>query len=353
MTSNDNDINVLITGITGQDGSHMIDYLLKITNYNIYGTVRRLSVKNYKNIEHILNHPKFKIVNMDLSDQVSINNTFLKIRPSYCINFAAQSFVAESWNSPLQTFDINTLGIIRLLEALRMYSPKCRFYSAGSSEEFGDIIYSPQDMNHPLRPRSPYGASKCAARHLIKVYRESYDIYAVHGTLFNHEGTRRGDDFVTRKITFGLARIKYELEHSKIITPLDVGNIYSKRDWSDSEEFVKAVWLMINQEKDGDYLLSSGETHTVKEFIDLASKYAEIPNLHWEIDTNNELNTKLYSGDTVILQINKDFYRPAEIDVLHGDSTETKKKLNWNPEISFENLVKKMINHDISTFVVK
>lgn len=343
----DNQKKIIITGVTGQDGSNMVDYLLENTPHLIYGTIRRLSVKNHKNIEHVLNHPRFKLISMDLLDQVSINNVISKIKPDYCINFAAQSFVAESWNTPVQTFDVNTLGVIRLLEAIRVYNPTCRFYSSGSSEEFGDVEYSPQDIKHPLKPRSPYGASKCAARHIVKVYRESYGLFAIHGTLFNHEGIRRGEEFITRKITTGIARVKRELESGEKVTPIMVGNINAKRDWSDSEDFVRGIWLMLCQDKPDEYLLSSDETHTVKEFIDIACKYAMIPDLHWEFDHNDELNTKLYSGNTLILTIDKNFYRPAEVDLLLGNSSETRKKLGWNPEISFDHLVKKMTEYDI------
>jgi GDPmannose 4,6-dehydratase len=341
---------VLVTGVTGQDGSNMVDYLLTVTNHEIYGTVRRLSVKNHNNISHLIGNHRFHLVNMDLSDQTSINNAFSNIKPDYCINLAAQSFVAESWNTPAQTFDVNALGVIRLLEAIRTYNPQCRFYSAGSSEEFGDVSYSPQDLKHPLKPRSPYGASKCAARHIVKVYRESYGIFAVHATLFNHEGTRRGEEFVTRKITLGIARIKHELESGGSIVPITIGNIYAKRDWSDSEDFVKGIWMMLNQEEPDEYILSSDQAHTVKEFIDIACKHARIPNLHWEIDVENELNTKLYSGNTVILLIDKQYYRPAEVDLLLGDSSYTREKLGWKPEVSFDGLVKKMVINDIANY---
>lgn len=341
---------VLITGITGQDGSNMADYLLENTNHEIYGTVRRLSVKNHQNIEHLFNNTRIHLVNMDLSDQTSINNVINEIKPDYCINFAAQSFVGESWNTPIQTFDINALGVMRILEAIRCHHPNCRFYSAGSSEEFGDVVYSPQDLKHPLRPRSPYGASKCAARHIVKVYRESYGLFAVHATLFNHEGIRRGEEFVTRKITTSIAQIKHKLESNQRIIPIKVGNIYAKRDWSDSEDFVHGIWLMLQQDNSDEYLLSSCETHSVKEFIDISCKYAEIPNLHWEIDTINELNTKLYSGDTIILEIDKNFYRPAEVDLLYGDSTETQNKIGWIRKVSFDQLVKKMTEYDIQKY---
>lgn len=335
---------VLITGVTGQDGSNMIDYLLRETDYEIYGTVRHLSVKNHDNIKHLEGNTRFHIVNMDLADQISINSVFTSVIPDYCINFAAQSFVKESWISPFQTFDINAMGVLRLLEALRATCPKCRFYSAGSSEEFGDVVYTPQDMNHPLRPRSPYGASKCSARHIVKVYRDSYKLYAIHATLYNHESIRRGVEFVTRKITIGIARIKHELENDLEVTPLEMGNINAIRDWSDSEDFIRAIWLMLQQDEPREYLISSDEAHSVKEFIELACEYAEINDLHWHGD---ELDTKLYSGNTVIVSINPEYYRPAEIDSLLGNSTESREILEWEPRTLFKDLVKKMILNDI------
>ena len=273
-----------------------------------------------------------------------------ELKPDYCINFAAQSFVGESWNSPEQTMDVNALGVFRLLEAIRSYAPNCRFYSAGSSEEFGDVVFSPQTLEHPLRPRSPYGVSKCTARHAVKVYRESYGVYAIHSILFNHEGIRRGKEFVTRKITSNLARIKNSISNGEQFTPLFVGNINAKRDWSDSEDFVKGVWAMLQQPEPRDYLLSSNETHSVKEFIDLASHFAQIPDLRWEVDEDDETNTKLYSGNKVIVAVSPKFFRPAEVDLLWGDSTETRKALSWEPEVDFEGLVKKMMLNDLSEY---
>ena len=198
---------VIITGITGQDGSYMVDHLLKNTNYFIYGICRRNSNPNFINIKHNLNNPRFKILTADLADSSSIDEVVKKISPDYFINFAAQSFVGSSWEIPLQTFDVTALGVLRCLEAIRKYASHCKFYSAGSSEEMGDVIYSPQDLNHPIRARSPYGAAKASARHLTKVYRESYDLYAIHCILYNHESERRGEEFVTRKITKNVARI--------------------------------------------------------------------------------------------------------------------------------------------------
>jgi GDPmannose 4,6-dehydratase len=337
--------NVLITGVTGQDGSNMVRFLLKNTDLNIFGAVRRLSVKNHTNLTDISCN-RFKTINLDITDQQSINNNVKKIRPDYIINFAAQSFVGESWNSPILTFTTNTLSVLYFLESIKEYCPKCRFYSAGSSEEFGDVAYTPQDINHPLRPRSPYGASKCAARHLVKVYRDSYDLFAIHCILFNHEGIRRGEEFVTRKITSNIARIKKQIENKEEITPFKLGNIYVKRDWSDSEDFVEAIWIMLNQDKPREYVLSSDETHTVKEFVELSCETAKL-NWRWDIDPNNELNTKLFVDNQVIMTISEEFYRPAEVDILYGDSSETRKSIKWKPKTSFKELVKKMVLNDI------
>jgi GDPmannose 4,6-dehydratase len=251
---------------------------------------------------------------------------------------------------PLQVFDTNTTGVLRCLEAIKDYQPQCKFYSAGSSEEFGDVDYSPQDLKHPLKPRSPYGASKCAARHLVKVYRESYNIFAVHATLFNHEGTKRGDEFVTRKITKGVAAIKKALDNNQKITPIQLGNIYAKRDWSDSEDFVQGVWLMMMQDKPRDYLLASGETHTIKEFVERAFLAADIKGNWSEVD-GDPIKTKFYrnsaEGETLV-EISEEFYRPNEVELLLGDPSRIKLELGWRPKVSFCNLVKKMVEHDLN-----
>ena len=208
--------NILITGVTGQDGANMVEYLLKNTNHKIFGMIRRSSNINLSNCQAFKNEPRFQFEYGDLSDSQSINNIIRKVDPDYFINFAANSFVGCSWQMPEQMFDINSLGVLRCLEAIKNLKPSCRFYSAGSSEEWGNVEYSPQDMKHPLKPRSPYGASKASARHIVKVYRESYNLYAVHGILFNHEGTKRGEEFVTRKITKGVARIYHAIKNSQI-----------------------------------------------------------------------------------------------------------------------------------------
>ena len=343
---------ILVTGVLGQDGANMCEYLLRDSNNKVFGMIRRVSNPNFSNCKNFLEHQNFQLVYGDLVDEYSIAKLVQDIQPDYFINFAANSFVGCSWDMPMQVFDANAVGVMRCLEAVRAYQPNCRFYSAGSSVEFGDVDYAPQDMKHPLKPRSPYGASKCAARHLVKVYRESYDMYAVHGTLFNHEGTKRGEEFVTRKITKGVARIKKELSGGIDIeapTPIELGNIHSKRDWSDSEDFVEGVWLMVNQEEPKDYLLASGETHTIKEFVELAFKAANIDG-HWEGEGLEE--RYIYKGSTHghnLVVINEKFYRPAEVELLLGDPTDAKEKLGWNPKISFEKLVQRMVKFDLNS----
>ena len=261
---------VLVTGLLGQDGANMCEFLLgnneELGPFKVFGMTRRLSNPNYVNCKSFLDHPDFQLVYGDLSDEVSIDKLVQQIQPDYFINFGANSFVGCSWDMPLQVFDVNALGVLRCLEAIRNHKPDCKFYSAGSSEQFGDVDYSPQDMNHPFKPRSPYGASKCSAHHIVKVYRDSYDTYAVHGILFNHEGIKRGEEFVTRKISKGAARLHHQALNAPAgkIDPIELGNIYSKRDWSDSADFVEGVWLMLNQEKPRDHLLASGETHSIK-----------------------------------------------------------------------------------------
>jgi GDPmannose 4,6-dehydratase len=354
---------VFVTGVTGQDGSHMVDYLLKTTDYLIFGGARRLSIKNHENIGHLENNPRFHLVNFDLSDAHSISKIVESLKPDYFINLAAQTFVGSSWDFPSQTWECNTTGVIHILEAIRQHKPSCRFYNAGSSEEYGNVAYVPQDENHPARPRSPYGASKSAARQLVKVYRESYRLYAIQGLLFNHEGTRRGEEFVTRKITKGVARIKKAILEGKSFQPIELGNVKAKRDWSDAEDFVKGIWLMMNQEKcrvDMDsnmqieeYVLSSNETHTISEFVWHAFKSADIEGAwHGEAESSEfSITTKdaiKYEPVTsVLVKINPKFYRPAEVDLLLGDSTKARKELGWKPETSFEQLVDKMVKNDL------
>jgi GDPmannose 4,6-dehydratase len=344
---------VFVTGVTGQDGSHMVDYLLENTDYTIIGGARRLSIKNHENIAHLDNNPRFKLVNFDLSDAHSISKIVEKLKPDYFINLAAQTFVGSSWDFPAQTWECNTTAVIHILEAIRQHKPSCRFYNAGSSEEYGNVEYIPQDEKHPAKPRSPYGASKSAARQLVKVYRESYNLYAVQGLLFNHEGTRRGEEFVTRKITKGVARIKKAILENKSFEPIELGNVKAKRDWSDAEDFVKGIWLMLNQNTPNEYVLSSNETHTIAEFVWYAFKSANIEgawhgqaeSAEFSISTKDAMKYEPISS--VLVKINPKFYRPAEVDLLLGDSTKARNELEWKPETSFEQLVEKMVTNDL------
>lgn len=343
---------IIVTGVTGQDGSHMVDYLLKNTkDYIIFGGVRRLSIYNHKNISHI-NDERFHLINFDLTDSHTINSIFIHLNPRYFINFAAQSFVGSSWDFPQQTWTTNSTAIIHILESIKNHCPECRLYQAGSSEEFGNVSYSPQDEKHPLKPRSPYGASKVASRVLIKTWRESYNLFAIQGWLFNHEGVRRGEEFVTRKITKNVAHIKNCIKNGFHFKPLSVGNIYSKRDWSDAEDFVDGVWKMLNNDTPKEYVLSSGETHSVKEFITLAFKVLDI-NGTWEKQGNDDLTeifyTKIDDKKIILVNIDKNFYRHAEVDLLLGDSSLARKELNWKPKTSFNQLIEKMVLNDYNS----
>lgn len=334
---------VIVTGVTGQDGSTMVDFLLKNTDSMIYGAIRRLSVKNHENILHLENQERFKLVDMDLNDAHSIRDLILDIEPDYFINFAAQSFVAGSWKYPVQTWDTDADAVLHILESIRRFAPKCRFYNAGSSEEFGDVIYSPQDEKHPLRPQSPYGAAKCAARHLVRVYRESYDLYALQGWLFNHEGVRRGLDFVTRKISDGIAKIKFCIDNNLDFKPLKLGNLDARRDWSDAEDFMSGVWLMLNQDSPKEYVLASGEMHTVRDFLEECLECAGIN----FFCTGKEDSEKYLSKDNQVLcEVSESLYRPAEVHELCGNCELAEKELGWERKTNFKKLVKKMYQND-------
>ena len=380
---------VLITGTLGQDGANMCELLLKRGGIKVFGMVRRSSNPNFVNCTAFIDHPDFQLVYGDMSDSISIDKLVKDIQPDYFINFAANSFVGCSWDMPLQVFDVNSLGVLRSLEAIRRLQPQCRFYSAGSSEEWGNVDYSPQDIVHPIKPRSPYGASKASARHIVKVYRESYDMYAVHGILFNHEGTKRGEEFVTRKISKGVARIAKAIKGQKPFLPIELGNLSSKRDWSDSEDFVEGVWLMLNQENfnghlqseledaefhyihDGqnarsetwrtsflsgkikDYILSSNETHSISEFVEKAFTAAGINGIWQGNDAEQKyllqghLQGNIRSENGCLVKVNPKFYRPAEVELLWGDSSPIRNELGWAPKISFDKLVERMVLWDI------
>ncbi len=378
---------VIVTGVTGQDGSLMVDYLLRNPDYVIFGGVRHSSGINCENITHLLNVDRFYLVNFDLTDEHSIESIVSKLQPSYFINFSAQSSVKSSWDFPVQTWDANTKGIIHILESIRCHAPLCRFFNAGSSDEFGNVTYSPQDEQHPLRPRSPYGASKASARQLVKVYRESYNIYAVQGWMFNHESVRRGEDFVTRKITKGLGLICNRMKNPETpIIPLELGNINVKRDWSAAEDCIDAIWRMLNQDEYNciiknklrlaiqqkeccdkvsyhkilmthllnnlcEYVVSSGENHTIRSFVEESMYYIGIVG-EWKgmgIDEVFIYKHGCYSTPegTVLIKINPSYYRPAEIETICGNSSKIKSELGWQPKINFNQIVKNMILNDV------
>jgi len=346
---------VIITGATGQDGSYMIEYLLENTDCEIVAAIRRTSQLIDSNIKNSINNPRVKIVHLDLCDAHSIASVVKNEKPNYFINFGAQTFVADSWKSPINHMTTNSLGLIHILEAVKNFTPSCRVYSSGSSEEFGNVEYSPQDILHPMKPRSPYGISKCAARLVCKTYRESYGLYVVHGILFNHESPRRQKYFVTRKITHGIATIIHAIKNNQPFKPIELGNLDAKRDWSDSRDFVVGVWKMLNQEKPKDYVLASGQTQSIRAFLNKALQYSNF--FHdpvWQgegLDETLSADFLQNSGEKrrmVIVKVNPEFYRPNEVELLLGDSRPARKELGWEPQIPFDKLVKDMVESDIN-----
>jgi GDPmannose 4,6-dehydratase len=329
--------NALITGITGQDGSYLAELLLE-KGYNVYGIMRRKSVVDYGNVEHIKDSIKF--IYADMTDVISLMNAMKISRADEVYNLAAQSFVATSWEQPLATAEIDALGVTNMLEAIRMVNPKARFYQASTSEMFGLVQEVPQKESTPFYPRSPYGVAKVYGHWITKNYRESYGLYACCGILFNHESERRGLEFVTRKITDGVARIKCGLQDH-----IELGNMNAKRDWGHSKDYVKAMWLMLQQESPDDYVIATNETRTVREFVEIAFKHVGI-DISWEGMGVDEIGIDPVTGKTLV-KINPEFFRPAEVELLLGDCTKAEKKLGWTREISFSELVQRMVDHDV------
>lgn len=342
---------VLITGFTGQDGYLMASYLLRNTDNVVVCGIRRVVRGEIDDPENLLSNDRIKLIDLDITDQINVERVIEEECPDYFINLGANSFVGNSWSMPVNHMETNFMAVLYQLEAIKKHAPHCRYYNAGSSEQFGNVDYSPQDIKHPFKPRSPYGVSKCAAHHLLKVYRESYNLYAVQGILFNHEGIRRGEEFVTRKITKEVARINEELLYKKP-KPLELGNLDAKRDWSDSEDFVKGIWLMLNQERgqEKDYVLASGETHSIRDFVEQAFKVANLEG-RWEGEgVNEKYICKFDKSEFEAVLINPDFYRPAEVELLLGDSTPARRELGWEPKTSFNKLVEKMVINDLKQY---
>lgn len=328
----------LITGITGQDGSYLAELLLE-KQYEVYGIVRRKSSIDYGNAEHLLG--KVEFIYGDMTDISSLMKIIQEVQPDEVYNLAAQSFVGTSWQQPIITADIDGIGVLNMLEAIKLVKPDTRFYQASTSEMFGKVQSIPQSEETPFYPRSPYGVAKLYGHWITKNYRESYNMYACSGILFNHESERRGKEFVTRKITDAVARIKYGVQDC-----VELGNIDAKRDWGHSRDYVEAMWLMLQQEKADDYVVATGETHTVREFVELAFKEAGIE-IKWEGEGVNEKGIDKKTNK-VVVRINPKFYRPAEVELLLGDPSKAKRELGWNIKVQFKDLVKKMVEADMN-----
>lgn len=310
----------LITGITGQDGSYLAEFLLE-KGYDVVGMVRRTSTINFHRIAHI--QDEISVVSGDLGDQVSLIHILEEHQPDEIYNLAAQSFVQTSWNQPVFTGDVTALGVTRLLDAIRIVNPKMRFYQASSSEMFGKVVEVPQRESTPFYPRSPYGVAKVYGHWITINYRESYNMHATSGILFNHESPRRGLEFVTRKISHHVAKIKLGMADE-----IRLGNLDARRDWGFAGDYVKAMWLMLQQDGPDDYVIATGETHSVEQFLNVAFGHV---NLDWR--------------DYVVQD--ERFMRPAEVDLLVGDPSKAGKALGWEPDVSFEQLVQMMVDADI------
>ena len=333
----------LITGITGQDGSYLAELLLE-KGYEVHGIIRRSSSFNTARIDHLYKdrHEKGTKIFLhygDLSDYGSISNIIHSIEPDETYNIGAQSHVRVSFDSPEYTSDIDALGVTRLLETIRHMKKPPKFYQASSSEMFGKAEEIPQKETTPFYPRSPYGCAKVYAYWITKNYRESYGLFAVNGILFNHESPRRGETFVTRKITRGLSRVKLGLDEK-----LYLGNLDAKRDWGYAKDYVEGMWRMLQHKEPDDFILATGETHTVREFVEETAKVLGM-NIIWKGKLTKEKGIDKKTGK-VVVEIDPLYFRPAEVDILLGDYSKAKKKLGWKPKVKFKELVKIMVEHD-------
>ncbi len=311
----------LITGITGQDGSYLAEFLLE-RGYQVIGMVRRTSTTNFDRIKDI--QDKITLVQGDLLDQVSLVDIMREHKPDEIYNLAAQSFVPTSWRQPVLTGEFTALGVTRMLEAMRVVAPEARFYQASSSEMFGKVRKVPQDEQTPFYPRSPYGVAKVYGHWITVNFRESYDLFACSGILFNHESPRRGLEFVTRKVTYGASRIKLGLADG-----LPMGNLEAERDWGFAGDYVKAMWLMLQQDEPEDFVVATGRTHSVRELLEVAFRLLGM-------DYRDHV------------RIDQQYVRPADVDQLVGDATKAREKLGWSPEVGFEELVEMMVEHDLA-----
>lgn len=328
----------LITGITGQDGSYLAEFLLD-KGYSVFGFERRASIKRRDNIEGILD--KIHIVSGDLLDYHSLVQSIQEARCDEVYNLASQSFVGESWRQPSYTGQVTGLGVTNILEAIRTVNPGIKFYQASSSEMFGKVCEVPQTESTPFYPRSPYGVAKLYGHWMTVNYRESYGIFTCSGILFNHESPRRGLEFVTRKISYGVAQIWAGYPYV-----LELGNLDAKRDWGYAADYVKAMWLMLQQDEPDDYVIATGKSHSVREFLETAFEAASIAvERNAEGDADGEYVKK--ETGRVVVKVNHSYFRPAEVDRLVGDTTKAQKKLGWRPEVSFEKLVETMVREDI------
>lgn len=341
--------NVLITGITGQDGSYLAEFLLH-EGYLVHGLIRRSSFENTGRIRHLLEAEEFRdklILHYgDLSDEGSLYRLIAKIQPEEIYNLGAQSHVKVSFDVPAFTSDVNALGTLRLLEAIKDLNPHIKFYQASSSELFGKVLQTPQSEQTPFNPRSPYAVAKLYAYWVTKNYRDAYDLFACNGILFNHESPRRGSAFVTKKITTGIAHILCGKQERLVL-----GNIDSKRDWGFAGDYVKAMWLMLQQPVPDDYVIATGSTHSVREFCELAFGFAGIK-LVWKGHGLDETGID-YATGKILISIDKDLFRPTEVDLLLGDSTKAKQLLGWQPAVSFAELVRMMLESDLNMESVK